>query len=112
MSAPRVNCGPQTKKTARRRSLFRCRSAVRIRLSEQCALLATAIRHVADASEAEDHHGPGGRFGDGCGDRTSPESLNTRFTHDQTVRYCGIGSATVRNSIKDVERPVGGRECY
>ena len=36
-----------------------------IRSGRECSDLATAIRHVADTSEAKDHHRPGRRFGDG-----------------------------------------------
>jgi hypothetical protein len=44
-------------KTARRRSLY---SQFEIVLGCQHRALAPAIRHRADASKAQDHHGPGG----------------------------------------------------
>ena len=71
-----------------------------------------AIRHEAHAGKAQDHHGPCGGLGDRCDEGASPKSLSTCASDDQTVRCIGISSATVRNRIKDVERPGRGRKCY
>ena len=54
---------------------------IRIRSGRECCDFATAIRHVANASKAEDHHGPGRRLGNGG---------NSFDVQERGVLQCGI----------------------
>ncbi len=66
---------------------------------ERCAL-ASAIGHEPNASEAQDHHGPGGRLwhGRNCDERVSDQQVRSRRRVNAVPILGGSGIASVGRS--------------